>query len=370
MQRVTKILQDDFQQKQQYFQKASQEIAEKNLHLLKSISLVTFLLLTGFLLGTPLILPGWMPTPQHLLFWPSALLAILVISRYQKRGQYNSKEITMLCYLFEAMLFFFIILIDVLQAPDTPASFMPMLCVSMPTLLILPFLRHYAVILCFEAVYIIATLTFKLPQIAQYDIFNSIVGIAFSFSLAQIMMRLRIQDHETRTRYQHLSQQDSLSGLLNKTACQEAAEQYLAASAPDITCTMLVLDLDDFKQINDELGHYSGDAILQAIGITLISTFRASDIVGRFGGDEFLILIKDTADIETITQKCCTIQQKLQNAAQSVNSIKATCSIGGVLVTAQNANFDHLFQQADQALYQAKASGKNTYVLRTYHTEP
>lgn len=366
MKKISRFIQNELQQKQLYFQDAAQEIANSNLRLLKTISVVTAVLLVCLMLITPLVIPGWLPSLQHLLFLPAAFLLICLIFFCEKKSWNKPEQVTGICLLFEAVLFLFLIAIDVLQAPDIPASFMPMLCVSMPTLLILPFHLHYAVIIFFEAIYIAATMQYKTLFIAQYDIFNSIVGIAFSFSLALITMHLRIQDHKTRTRYQQLSLQDALSGLLNKTACQEAANRYLEQTAPATTCTLLILDLDNFKRINDELGHYTGDAILQHIGTTLAGTFRSTDIVGRFGGDEFLILVKDTADYATLKQKCSLIHQKLQNALEIDCSIPTTCSIGGVLVNGQNADFDSLFKQADQALYQAKAAGKNNSILHNY----
>ncbi|MBQ5857671.1 MAG: GGDEF domain-containing protein [Peptococcaceae bacterium] len=352
-----------------YFQNAAQEIAETNLRLLRSVSILASILLIALMLITPFVIPGWRPSLQHLLFLPVSLLLVFLITRYQKSEIHPPDWTTGLCLLFEAILFLFIMAIDILQAPDVPASFMPMLCVSMPALLILPFRLHYGMILFFESIYIISTLLLKTPATAQYDIFNSIVGIAFSISLAQIMLRLRIQDYETRSHYQKLSLQDALSGLLNKVACQEAASEYLNRTAPNTVCALLVLDLDDFKQINDEFGHYTGDALLQTVGRTLAQAFRASDIVGRFGGDEFLILVKDTADYTVLEQKCCTIHQKLQEAARNDCSLQTTCSIGGVILNHQTATFHALFKQADNALYEAKAAGKNNYRLRYYQLE-
>ena len=368
MQKLLQYIHSEVMRKRIYFQNAAQEVAEKNLRLLKTVSIITSILLVLLMLITPLVIPGWVPTIQHILFLPVTLLMMVLLHRFQKHNWSNPSHVTGLCLAFEAVLFSFIMAIDILQGPDIPASFMPMLCVSMPTLLILPFGIHYSMIGFFEIIYIVATLTCKSSFIAQYDIFNSIVGIAFSFSLAQIMMSLRIQDYETRCQYQQLSLQDALSGLLNKSACQEAASRYLNMTAPETTCALLILDLDNFKRINDELGHYTGDNILQSIGTTLANTFRSTDIVGRFGGDEFLILMKDTADYTALEQKCQLLHQKLQSLTETEVPVSTTCSIGGVLLNRQQADFNSLFRQADEALYQAKADGKNGYVLRYYQT--
>ena len=363
------FIQNEITRRKTYFHTAAVEIAEKNLRLLKTISIIASILLVLLMLVTPLIIPGWLPSLAHILLLPVSIVMILLAHWCQNLRWNNVKYITIACLFFEAVLFIFIMAIDILQSPDVPASFMPMLCISMPTLLILPFRLHYGMILLYEIIYIVATINLKTAFIAQYDIFNSIVGIAFSFSMAQVMMSLRIQDHDTRRRYQKLSTQDSLSGLLNKTACMESVIRYLHDTAPNTTCTLLILDLDNFKQINDLLGHYTGDSILQTMGNTLIDTFRSTDIVGRFGGDEFLVLMKDNADYDTMEQKCSFLRQKLRETCKKENTISTTCSIGGVLVNSQHADFNDLYRQADQALYEAKAAGKNNHILRHYQPD-
>lgn len=201
-----------------------------------------------------------------------------------------------------------------------PASFMPVLFIVLPTLFILPFHRNYSLIFFFEVIYVILVFLYKSPDVGQYDIFDSVVGLAFSFSVAQPTMRLRIQDHETRMNYRQLSQQDSLSGLLNKTTSQEHLERYLQLTAPSTVCTMLILDLDDFKAVNDTMGHYTGDLLLRTMGEVLVSSFRTTDMIGRFGGDEFIVLMKETADYTLLEE----------NARVFINSCRKSLPISAV----------------------------------------
>ena len=94
--------------------------------------------------------------------------------------------------------------------------------------------------------------------------------------------------------------------------------------------------------------------------------FRSTDVIGRFGGDEFLVLVKNTADQNVLEAKCRTIQERLSRSAALEGDLHVTCSIGGVLADGQNMSYEELFRQADGALYDAKAAGKNRYELRTY----
>ena len=124
---------------------------------------------------------------------------------------------------------------------------------------------------------------------------------------------------------------DSLTGILNKKSCENAISQYLNTNAP-VYCALLFLDLDDFKKINDTIGHSAGDRLLEETGKLLHKTFHASDIIGRVGGDEFMILLTNYHDsIESLKKRCTALQRTLQQIMQN-HGVQATCSIGALLV--------------------------------------
>ena len=348
-----------------YFQEAADQIAQQNLQLLKSLSLVTAGLLLFFFLLTPLILPHWTITPQHLFFLPASL-ALWVVSALYQRSTVSRRFVPLLCVVFQAVLFTFVLLIDLLADPNAPASFMPALCISLPVLFIMPFRLSYGVMCFFEGLYILAALFFKDPFLAQYDIFNSVVGIAFSVAVAVVTMGLRLRDYEIRMKYKQLSTLDTLSGILNKMAWTEAAKQYLWLCNPSTSCALVMLDVDNFKGLNDELGHFTGDQVLRGISLALTETFRATDLIGRFGGDEFVVLVKGPVHSAVLEEKFRGIQEKLSHIPAGDGTLAVTCSIGAVVALHQNLDFDSLFKMADAALYQAKGQGKRTFVIHTF----
>ena len=91
-------------------------------------------------------------------------------------------------------------------------------------------------------------------------------------------------------------------------------------------------------------------------------------LAGRFGGDEFLVLVRDTANQALMEEKCRRLQQRLREATAKVCSFPVTCSIGGVLADSRRISFDAMFQQADAAMYQAKSSGKDHFVLLPFRS--
>ncbi|MBQ3108123.1 MAG: GGDEF domain-containing protein [Clostridia bacterium] len=280
---------------------------------------------------TPTIIKGWKITIQHILFLPAMIAFFVAACIFQKKNP-NFKSVTALCVIFECVLFVFVILIDVFPIPHAPSSFMPLLCIALAVSFILKFRISYTVIL-----------------------------------LSHIIMRLHIKDFGLNLKYKNLSMQDPLCPILNKKACHEAIRNYFNANNPHVECSLLFLDMDDFKDINDTYGHFMGDRILKVIGDVLTSSFRSTDIIGRIGGDEFMVLLKSPSSFNLLESKCMLINTRLMDAIERSGLPPVTCSIGGVAVQRERVEFDSLFKKADAALYHAKELGRGQFVLRAFN---
>jgi diguanylate cyclase (GGDEF)-like protein len=155
---------------------------------------------------------------------------------------------------------------------------------------------------------------------------------------------------------------DALTGLPNKRATDDTLKRMVAQASRSITpLSALMLDLDHFKQINDRFGHDKGDEVLAAVGAALTSCLRAGDFAGRFGGEEFLILLPDT-DLDGAVH----VAEKIRTAVAAISvagverDITASLGIADLLAHAGNAT--GLVREADRALYAAKAAGRNRAV--------
>lgn len=126
----------------------------------------------------------------------------------------------------------------------------------------------------------------------------------------------------------------------------------------------LILDLDGFKQINDTYGHPSGDQLLAGIAKLLLHNTRNSDLVGRMGGDEFILYMARVQSREHILKKADQLIRLIQESTTANPDWgTVTASIGIALVPAHGATFDDLYSKADTALYEAKENGKNQYAI-------
>ena len=158
------------------------------------------------------------------------------------------------------------------------------------------------------------------------------------------------------------AERDSLTRLLNKSSAQQQVIDYLKNRAPDTKAALLIMDLDNFKSINDTLGHLYGDAVLTQIGSTLQNFFRSHDILGRIGGDEFIILLKDIPNRELVEERCQLLVDTFREMLHKLMpKLQISVSVGAALVPKHGTDYAELFHHADEALYAAKRAGKSQY---------
>lgn len=156
---------------------------------------------------------------------------------------------------------------------------------------------------------------------------------------------------------------DPMTGLLNKASSQEEID----ALAKSCTGALMMIDLDSFKPVNDIYGHDMGDKVLITFAEILCSAIRSTDLVGRMGGDEFIIFCKNIGDEEVIAEKSAYINEQLLIAAKKLMgedmTIPLGASIGCVFCPEDGKDFLTLFKKADKALYDVKNHEKHGYKI-------
>ncbi len=157
---------------------------------------------------------------------------------------------------------------------------------------------------------------------------------------------------------------DSATGVYNKQTTEDMIKAFITVEGKHGKHAMLVIDIDDFKGINDDHGHRVGDAVISALGAELNHIFRATDIKGRIGGDEFMILMKDIEGIDLILSKAEAIGQIFKNREFDENKgIVVSASIGIAIYDKDGSTYEELYEAADRALYNCKNFQKGTFAF-------
>jgi diguanylate cyclase (GGDEF)-like protein len=166
-------------------------------------------------------------------------------------------------------------------------------------------------------------------------------------------------------RLEHLAITDPLTGLLNRRALFEAMRREMAREQRHSRAlSLIVIDVDHFKRVNDRYGHAAGDAVLQRLAATASRTVRESDVVARYGGEEFVVLAPDTDEAQAVAL-AERIRSALASASVDVggDTIRFTASFGVATMRDADREPQQVLQRADRALYAAKAAGRDRVVL-------
>lgn len=190
------------------------------------------------------------------------------------------------------------------------------------------------------------------------NLFVLIIAIGINFSISY----LKYRDFEKNKQILYLSERDSLTGLLNRKSLECLVEKHIGGNG---LCAMILLDLDNFKAVNDTLGHYEGDDCLRATADELKKVFRSTDYVSRLGGDEFTVFLPDIQSIDFVTDRANMLLKTIPRSyAHEAGKIDVTCSVGIAFLRMNQDNlYENLYKAADSAMYTSKANGKNMVTI-------
>lgn len=177
---------------------------------------------------------------------------------------------------------------------------------------------------------------------------------AYAVGKMKIIDEERLQKDELMAK----AERDSLTGLLNSETTRRRIAQQLASLGPDERGALLMIDVDRFKDVNDTHGHLVGDHVLVDVARILRESFRVGDVVGRLGGDEFMVYLNRVKGASVVRAKCETVRRAVERHTFADTGCHVTISTGSALSQAGEV-FDDLYRRADEALYEAKRDGRN-----------
>ncbi|MBR5091520.1 MAG: diguanylate cyclase, partial [Ruminiclostridium sp.] len=169
------------------------------------------------------------------------------------------------------------------------------------------------------------------------------------------------------------AERDPLTKLYNKTATKTLIQSFLRTDSRDTYDAFIIVDVDNFKQVNDTLGHLFGDSVLTDIAQEMSDLFRANDVIGRIGGDEFIVFLRGMnhkSHIESKAADICKIFSLIYNDEEDETGVKISGSLGIALYPKDGDTFDELYKKADIALYKSKRAGKSCFTFYSGEEAP
>lgn len=178
----------------------------------------------------------------------------------------------------------------------------------------------------------------------------------YSFSYIEFIH----EEQELSAKMEQKSKMDPMTGLFNKFTIEFLVDEYFGQKKAETVAALLILDMDHFKQINDTLGHLTGDAILTDAAAVILRFFNENALCGRVGGDEFMVFVKEVPDVSSLLLQTEFLRQEIAKITSERNiSIPIQASVGIALTTAGFRDYTSMFHAADEALYRAKKEGRN-----------
>lgn len=193
--------------------------------------------------------------------------------------------------------------------------------------------------------------------------FEMMAAIMFSLVMVLAIFGNQAESVTEEKVFKEKSDTDLLTGLKNKIAFQDESKEAIRNKPLGTASMLLILDFDNFKLVNDNYGHQTGDDVLKAFANILIREFRVVDIIGRVGGDEFMVMVPSIPFESTglIADRCKNILHEL-NVLKVGKAHSFSCSIG-IACDYKGMTFEEMYKLADDALYESKERGKATYTI-------
>ncbi len=333
-----------------------------NIQLLKIICLCVLFVFCAVEIVTFIAWGRFVINPFYIV--PCAFYLVMYIClRYIGKREITQKESLCLTIINYVVCMIYSIEISIFPMPDVPSVYFALVLIAAPVIFYMPIIYSLCLNTFFTAVFFVMVILFKPQFVWAHELFEATVSFILSIAVGLIMLTMRSYTADISERYRKISMTDGLTGFYNKKTgehiIRKCFEEELDA---DETCGIVIMDIDDFKNVNDEYGHSEGDFWIRKCADIIRVSLGNIDIALRFGGDEFIVMYRNT-DKESVASRLEAIRSTIKGEAASHN-IKISISAGVCMVRrSDNYSFDLLLKKADEALYTSKDRGKDTYTF-------
>jgi len=341
-----------------YFQQCMENIDKSNLYMMRKVCMYTSIIYSLLLILAHFVVPSFKIHGVHFLIIPLMVVYYFINLHLRKPWVHISTHMTgIICGIFYFSLVIIIMLFDAVAVSERPAVWTPLVIALFPMVYIDKMYKYGCEELIAIIIYAIIAYFYKEPELYTRELYMLVAAYVMSMLSAHIILVMRSREGLAMIELKQLSSLDKLTHVLNKDALMQRMEYQYMQKKPEEACAMIMVDIDNFKEVNDNLGHDAGDRLLERVGHLLIDNFRAYDIIGRYGGDEFVVLMPKMNDMTILEMRCRTLQMFMTDINLG-NGQPFTASIGAIIDDG-NHTCNEIFRMADDALYKSKLSGKS-----------
>ena len=346
----------------EYLEAEPEAIAKQNREVLGTISVLYTLILVCYNIIVPLKFSHWNITPVY----RTALVIQIFVAVYIFLRHFNKersfREVQITCYVFQMYVMAFVVTISVLPPwmEQSAIYFAPIMIGFIPS-----FVYTYRASVISSTIEVVALIVVsklvKSEDIYTINLFAALLALLIGLYLTYLVYQFRNNSFEQGEQIKEMARKDVLTGIYNRGAVEEKLIKYIKKHSEE-RLTLCIVDVDNFKNVNDTLGHPTGDHVLKSVASILRNVGGDRAFVGRIGGDEFILFFKTDfrhADIEACLER---IRDGLRGIVTGSPDVVITTSIGAYeKPEGEEMDYETMFQLADQALYKVKKKGKDSY---------
>lgn len=266
---------------------------------------------------------------------------------------------TLALYIWVTALLFCSVILGTSFSPNTETFVFIILLLVLP-LLISDAWGHIIIYVGLSATFfLVMSFITKDRAIFEKDLLHTIIVSLITIILSRRFVSDNLIKLETSNKAETKAEHDGLTGIYNRRGGEQMIREYLANG---VTGSFLIMDVDDFKFVNDHYGHAMGDEVLKKVALTLSRHFRESDVVMRMGGDEFIVYAIGMADIRHVENKLISLCEDMRKIVlDEKTGTHISVSIGCAVNLGSYTDYDALSAAADKLLYRTKTEGKDGY---------
>ncbi len=346
----------------EYLEAEAESIAKQNQSVMCTISVLYTAILIAYNIIVPLQFADWgINYIYHTALIVQLIVSVYIFIRHFKKDR-SFMEVQVTCLIFQLYVMTFVVIVSVMPPwmPQSAIYFAPIMIGFIPAFIYT--WKTSVITTIIEALTLIAaSRIFKEDDIFSINLFATLLGMFIGVYLAFLVYTFRNRTYEQRELVKEMARKDVLTQIYNRGAVEEKLLKYIKKNSKS-RLTLCIVDVDNFKSVNDNLGHPTGDHVLKSVAHILRDVGGDSAIVGRIGGDEFMMFFKKEvkrADVEAALER---VREGMHGIVTGSRDIIITTSIGVYeKPEGEEVPYETMFQLADQALYRVKEKGKDSY---------